>query len=171
MSYITDIGTSEQQMKLRKKQDKLLADICKIVGNKKFTFSDAYINKVHPKVGVGEMSYSTITRKYVYVSCFLQHNNNEDCTEWGALIKKYPICYNRCSGKFVNKVPLTDLFTSDLEKILEEIKFYLWWESCENLPKVRVEYNRLIEIADKYNKMVEDLGYEPQTNKTRFILI
>ena len=166
MSYITDIGTNEQQMKLHQKQDKLLADICKIVGSKKFTFSDAYINKVHPRVGVGEMSYSTITRKYVYVSCFLQYNNNKDFTEWGALIKKYPICYNRFSGKFVNKVPLTDLFTSDLEKILEEIKYFLWWESCVNLPKVRVEYNRLIEVEAKYNKMVKDLGYEPQTNKT-----
>ena len=125
MSYIRDINENEQQMKLRKKQDKLLADICKIVGSKKFTFSDAYINKVHPRVGVGEMSYSTITRKYVYVSGFLQYNNNEDCTEWGALIKKYPVYYtNKCGGKFVNKVPLTDLFTSDLEKILEDIKSY-----------------------------------------------
>ena len=125
MSYIRDINENEQQMKLRKKQDKLLADICKIVGSKKFTFSDAYINKVHPRVGVGEMSYSTITRKYVYVSCFLQYGNNEDCTEWGALIKKYPVYYtNKCGGKFVNKVPLTDLFTSDLEKILEDIKSY-----------------------------------------------
>lgn len=164
MSYIASINTNQQQMKLRQKQDKLLADICKIIGSKKFTFSDAYINKVHPRVGVGEMSYSTITKKYVYVSCFLQYNNNKDCTEWGAFIKKYPLCYNRFSGfsgKFVNKVPLTDLFTSDLEKILEEIKFYLWWESRENLPKVRAEYNRLIEIEAKYNKMVEDLGNEP----------
>ena len=162
--YITDIGTIAHQEVLRAKQNKLLADIRKIVGGKKFTFSDAYIKKVHPKIGIGCMSYGTITKKYIYVSCFLQHNNNEDCTEWGAIIKKFPIYYKRASGSFVDKVELEDLFISDLEKILDEIKFYLWWESCVNLPKARAEYERLTECEAKYNKMKKDLGYDPNTD-------
>lgn len=157
MSYITSIKGNEVRNSLIEKQNKLLADIRKIVGGKKFTFSDAYIEKVHPNIGVGCMDYGTITKKYVYVSCFLQHNNNEDCTEWGAIIKKFPICYNRASGSFVDKVELEDLFISDLEKILNEIKFYLWWESCVNMPKVRAEYERLVECEKKYFKILKTL--------------
>ena len=164
MSYITEVKGEKVRNELIAKQDKLLADIRKIVGGKKFTFSDVYCNKVHPNIGIGERPYSTITKKYIYVSCFLQHNNNEDCTEWGAIIKKFPICYKRTSGSFVEKVELGDLFISDLEKILDEIKFYLWWESCVNLPKVRAEYERLIECEAKFNKMKKDLGYTPQND-------
>ena len=164
MSYITEVKGEKVRSELIAKQDKLLADIRKIVGGKKFTFSDAYIKKVHPRIGEGERDYGTITKKYIYVSCFLQHNNNEDCTEWGAIIKKFPICYNRATGSFVEKVELEDLFISDLEKILDEIKFYLWWESCVNLPKARAEYERLTECEAKYNKMKKDLGYTPQND-------
>lgn len=153
MSYITEIKGEEHRLALVEKQDKLLAEIRKIVGGKKFAFSEAYLKKVYPRIGVGEMSYSIVTKKYVYVSCFLQYNNNEDCTEWGALIKKFPICYRQGSGKFVSKVELEDLFIADLEKILNDIKFYLWWETCENLPKVRAEYERLLEIEKKYNQI------------------
>jgi hypothetical protein len=164
MSYITGVKGEKVRSELIAKQDKLLADIRKIVGGKKFTFSNAYIKKVHPRIGEGERDYGTITKKYIYVSCFLQHNNNEDCTEWGAIIKKFPICYNRASGSFVEKVKLEDLFILDLEKILDEIKFYLWWESCVNLPKARAEYERLTECEAKYNKMKKDLGYTPQND-------
>lgn len=156
MSYITEIKGEEHRLELVKKQDELLAEIRKIVGNKKFTFSEAYIRKSLPTIGVGERPYSTVTRKYVYVSCFLQHNNNEDCTEWGAIIKKFPICYNKTNGSFVDKVELEDLFIADLEKILNDLKFYLWWETCDNLPKVRAEYERLLEIEKKYKTIFEE---------------
>ena len=156
MSYITEVKGEEHRLALIEKQDKLLAEIRKIVGNKKFTFSDAYIRKSNPTIGVGERPYSTVTRKYVYVSCFLQRNNNEDCTEWGAIIKKFPICYNKASGSFVDKVELEDLFIADLEKILNDLKFYLWWEMCDNLPKVRAEYERLLEIEKKYKTILEE---------------
>lgn len=164
MSYITDIKGEEVRNSLIEKQNKLLADIRKIVGGKKFTFSDAYIKKVHPRIGEGERDYGTITKKYIYVSCFLQRNNNEDCTEWGAIIKKFPICYNRATGSFVEKVELEDLFISDLEKILDEIKFYLWWEANVQYPKVKAEYERLHELHFKYHKMKIDLGYTPQND-------
>ena len=68
---VTTIGTKESQKKLSETQDKLLADIRKIVGGRKFIFSDAYCNKVHPKICVGERPNSVITKKYLYVSCFV----------------------------------------------------------------------------------------------------
>ena len=165
MSYIVrTIGTKESQDKLSETQDKLLADIRKIVGGRKFIFSDAYCNKVHPKIGVGERPYSVITKKYLYVSCFVQYTNNEDNTEYGPVIKKYPIYYNRLSGRFVEKIELEDLFISDLKKILDEIKFYLWWEANVQYPKVKAEYERLYAMHLKYHKMKKDLGYTPQND-------
>ena len=149
---------------IEEKQNKILADIRKIVGGKKFTFSDAYIRKVHPKIGVGNREYATITKKYIYVSCFLRYGWNEDRSEYGALIERFPICYQKGCGKFTDKVELEDLFVSDLEKILDELKYYLWWESCVNLPKVRAEYERLVECEKQYLKMKKDLDYTPQND-------
>ena len=157
MSYITDIKGEEVRNSLIEKQNKLLADIRKIVGGKKFVFSDAYIKKVHPRIGVGERDYCTITKKYIYVSCFLQHSNNEDNTEYGAIIKKFPICYQRGCGSFVEKVELEDLFIVDLDKILRELKFYLWWEANVRMPNVRAEYEKLQELYSKYAKLEDVL--------------
>lgn len=164
MSYITQVGTIAKQEVLKAKQEKLLADIRKIVGGKKFTFSDRYLKKYQPKIGVGDRPIIGITKKYVYASCFLQHSNNDDNTEYGAIIKRFPICYQRGCGSFVDKVELEDLFISDLEKILDELKFYLWWESEVQLPKVKKEYQELLELEKKYEKMKNDLGYDPKTD-------
>lgn len=157
MSYITSINTDTKRQELVEKQNKLLADIKKLIGNKKFEFSDAYCNRVHPKIGVGERPYSVITKKYLYVSAFVVHTNNDDCSEYGAVIKKFPICYQKGSGKFVNKINLEDLFISDLEKILNEIKFYLWWENDVNFPKVRAEYERLHELHLKFARHLSEI--------------
>lgn len=166
MSYITLIGKEEEQKNLQEKNDKLLADIRKIVGSKRFDFSPAYLEKYRPKIGVGDRPINGITKKYVYVSCFLQHSNNENNTEYGAIIKRFPIAYQRGCGSFVNKVELTDLFIADLEKILRELKFYLWWETEVRLPKVRAQYNELLEYEKKYNKMLSDVGLDEDVTKT-----
>ncbi len=164
MSYITLIGTEEVQKHLQEKNDKLLSDIRNIVRGKRFNFSDRYLKKYQPKIGVGDRPIYGITKKYVYVSCFLQHSNNEDNTEYGAIIKRFPICYQRGCGTFVDKVELEDLFISDLEKILNELKFYLWWEACVRLPKFKKEYQELLELEKKYEKMKNDLGYDPKND-------
>ena len=164
MSYITQVSTIAKQEVLKAKQEKLLSDIRKIVGGKKFTFSDRYLKKYRPNIGVGERPINGITKKYVYVPCFLQKGNNEDNTEYGAIIKRFPICYQRGCGSFVDKVELEDLFISDLEKILDELKFYLWWESEVQLPKVKKEYQELLDFEKKYEKMKKDLGYDPKTD-------
>ena len=157
MSYITQVGTIVKQEVLQTKNDQLIADIRKIVGGKKFTFSDAYLKKHQPKIGIGERPINGITKKYVYVSCFLQHSNNEDNTEYGAIIKKFPICYQRGCGSFVEKVELEDLFIVDLDKILRELKFYLWWEANVRMPNVRAEYEKLQELYSKYAKLEDVL--------------
>lgn len=157
MSYITSINTDTKRKELVEKQNKLLADIRKLAGNKKFEFSEAYYNKVHPHIGIGWRPYSIITKKYLYVSCFVQYTNNEDNSEYGAVIKKFPICYQKGSGEFVNKINLEDLFISDLEKILNEMKFYLWWENDVNFPKVRAEYERLHELHLKFARHLSEI--------------
>ena len=154
----------DKQSELYAKQEKLLSDIRKIVGGKKFTFSDRYLEKYRPNIGDGERPINGITKKYVYVSCFLEMRYGEGGAEFGAVIKKFPICYQRGCGSFVDKVELEDLFISDLEKILDELKFYLWWESEVQLPKVKKEYQELLELEKKYEKMKKDLGYDPKTD-------
>ncbi len=165
MSYIvTTIGTIVQQKELEAKQEKLLSEIRKIVGGKKVTFSDRYLKKYRPNIGVGDRPIDGITKKYVYVSCFLQKGVNEDNTEYGAIIRRFPICYQRDSGSFADKVELEELFISDLERILRELKFYLWWEACIRLPKVKAQYDEVLEYEKKYNKMKNDLGYDPKND-------
>lgn len=171
MSYITLIGTETMQKHLAEKQEKLLSDIRKIVGSKKFTFSDAYLKKRQPTIGIGTRPFSTITKKNLYVSCFVQYTNNHDNTEYGAVIKKLPVCYQRGSGTFVERVALEDLFISDLELILRELKFYLWWETCVRMPKVRAEYNEVAELEKRYNKMKADLHYMPEVDDKRDVAL
>ena len=167
MSYIvTTIGTIVRQKELERKQEKLLADIRKIVGNRKFYFSDAYLNKHYPKIGIGDRPIKGITKKYLYVNCFLQYSNNEGNTEYGAIIKRFPIHYQRGSGSFVDKVELEDLFIADLDKILRELKFYLWWEANVRMPKIEAEHNEVLECAKKYNKMLSDVGLDEDMAKT-----
>lgn len=166
MSYITQVGTIAKQEVLEAKQEKLLSDIRKIVGGKKFTFSDRYLKKYSPNIGDGERPINGITKKYVYVSCFLEMRYNESKTEFGAVIKKFPICYQHGCGSFVDKVELEDLFIADLDKILRELKFYLWWESEVQLPKVKKEYQELLELEKKYSKMLNEVGLDEDMEET-----
>ena len=62
------------------------------------------------------------------------------------------------------KIELEDLFISDLKKILDEIKFYLWWEANVQYPKVKAEYEQLYAMHLKYQKMKIDLKYDPQVD-------
>ncbi len=153
--------------KLKVKRNDLLAAIRHIVGSKKFSFSDAFLKRYKPSIGVGRMVINAVTKKYVYVSCFVQYGYNEDNTEYAAYIKKLPICYRRGSGSFVNKVELEDLFVSDLEKLLGELKYYIWWEAEINFPTICAEYDRAKPFVKRYADMVKALGYDPNTNKNK----
>lgn len=154
MSYITEVKGEKVRSELIAKQDKLLADIRKIVGGKKFIYSDIYLKNKYPTIGVGERNYSVITKKYVYVSCFVLYSNNEDNTEYGAIIKKFPLC-KRFDGKIVDKIALEDLFISDLQKIYDDLKFYLWWEKNVHLPKIKKEYEETLVYEKIFDKCLK----------------
>lgn len=154
MNYIVD-------EKLKVKRNDLLAAIRHIVGSKKFSFSDAFLKRYQPRIGVGSMEINAVTKKYIYVNCFVKYGYNEGNTEYGAYIKKLPICYMRGSGSFVNKVELEDLFVTDLETLLKELKYYIWWEAEVNFPAVCAEYNRAKPFVNRYADMIKTLGYEP----------
>lgn len=167
MSYISLDLSEKEQGRLEEKEKNLRAAIRLIVGSKKFFFSNSFLKRYQPTIGVGGMTINAVTKKYVYVGCFMQMGFNESNTEYGAFIKKYPICYQRGSGSFVDKVELDDLFISDLEKLLNELKYYLWWEAEVNFPTILAEYNRAQPFVKRYADMVKALGYDPNTNKNK----
>lgn len=155
MSKITEAKGVEWKTAHAKEQEEVIAKIRKIVGSKKFTFSDAYVGKCGKSITVGKdgRTYSGVTKRYVYTNCFLQYGYNDEKTEYGAIIKRYPICYKTGSGSFVEKVELEDLFIEDLKKILEDIKFSLWWEATIHAPEVKKKYEEVMAYVDKYEKL------------------
>lgn len=133
-------------------REEILKELKSIIG-RSFQFSDAFIKKCPVYIGVGERPYCRLTQKYLYVSCFKIFSYREDVDEYGVEIKKFPICYNSLYGEFVDKVPLDKLFTSDLNKILADIKYALWWETNVHLPKIQSE----LEDAKKYEALFKKL--------------
>lgn len=143
---------------LETKQERLLAELRKIVGNKKLMFSDSYIkarHDVYPTLGVAgsEMSYYGVSRKSVFCPCRILIGANEDNTEIGAYIKKYSL-YKYFDGQNVKKINLEDLFVRDLEKVLDDIKYFLWWEAETNFPRVEALYKETLAYKEKYNKLI-----------------
>ena len=140
-------------------KEELLNAIRAIIGSKKFEFSDAYIKKSGtPTIGRGDRPYYTITKKYVYVECYAVYTFNESGEEYGYDIRKFPICYNRSEGTFVHKLPLVDLFTTDLEKILKDIQFFLWWENNVHKTEIQKELDKCESYSKAYSKMVKLVG-------------
>ena len=136
-------------------REELLENIRRIIGNKKFTFSDAYIKQCGntPTIGVYERNYNAITRKYLFIDCWGRYDYSEDNKEWGWYFMRYPICYSVGSGQIINKVELEDMFTEDLQKLYDDIVFYLWWEKDIHLKTIEKE------LADckKYVNMLEKI--------------
>lgn len=143
---------------LEAKQERLLAELRKIVGNKKLMFSDSYIKArrdVYPTLGAvgSEMNYFGVSRKYVFCPCRVLFGANEDNTEIGAYIKKYSL-YKYFNGQNVKKIDLEDLFVKDLEQVLADIKLFLWWEAKTNFPQVEALYKETLAYKEKYNKLI-----------------
>jgi hypothetical protein len=131
-----------------------------IIGGKKFEFSEAFTKKCKHNLTIGRQDrpYYAVTKKYVYCPCFAVYKYNEEADEMGYDIRKYPIVYSRYDGKNMNKLELENLFTSDLKKILENIKFFLWWETCVHKLEIQKELEKC-EVYDKpYQKMKKILG-------------
>ena len=60
-------------------REELLAAIRKIVG-RKFEFSETYTKNCggYPTLGANEITYSILTRKYVYIPCRVTFGRNEE---------------------------------------------------------------------------------------------
>jgi hypothetical protein len=144
----------DRNIELKEKQQKLLAELRKIVG-RGFECSEAYLKQCNwecNRIGKGGRLFGKITKKYVYVSCRAIYTTNEENTEYGAEILKYSVCTTQGN---TNKIELEDLFVCDLEKILKDVKFALWWET-ERMKKIEAEKVECQKYVDLYNKFVKE---------------
>lgn len=134
--------------------EELIKNIQNIIGNK-LTFTPSYTEqKGEVKIGVGERKVLAVTKKYVYVNCWLDYGYNKQ-GEYGAMIKRYPLMrLNGSQGKAVNKVALEDLFCDDLKKLLKDIQFFLWFVSDVEVPKLQKQMDELLEYKRKFDKMM-----------------
>ena len=151
----------EKNIELKEKQEKLIAEIRKIIGNKKLSFSSDYFEQCKkdslkikydtPYIGEGKRPYYAITKTYVYCPCRVVFSNNNENTEYGAHILRYALGGYQTATE---RIRLEDLFVKDLEKIYNDIKFYLWWEKEVRYKTLRT---KMIE-CEKYVKMFEKMS-------------
>ena len=136
-------------------REELLENIRRIIGSKKFTFSDAYIKQCGntPTIGNNGRRYYAITKKYLFIECWGHYDYSAAEKEWGWYFMRYPICYRFGDGENIHKVKLEDMFTKDLQKLYDDIVFYLWWEKDIHLTTIEKE------LADckKYVNMLEKI--------------
>jgi hypothetical protein len=149
----------DNNSELYAKQQSLLAELRKIVGNKKLMFSEAYINArrgEYHRLGSArnDMAYFGVTRKSVLCSCRVVYSNDPFNKEYGAYIKKYSL-YRYFDGQNVKKIALEDLFVKDLEQIVNDIKYFLWWEHDVHYPKVKKEFEETFDLKKKFEKLSE----------------
>lgn len=130
-------------------REELLAAIRKIVG-RKFEFSAAY--RCAPTLGAEERTYSVLTKKYLFIPCRVTFGWNEDETEYGAYFHRYSL-YKYFDGSVITKIEYEKLFTKDLQKIYNDLLFYLWWEKSVRLPRIEKEYTECKKYADIFDKI------------------
>lgn len=152
----------DNQSELYAKQQSLLAELRSIVGNKKLEFSNAYIKarkgEYHRLGSVGnDMIYYGVTRQSVMCPCRVVYSNDPLNKEYGAYIKKYSL-YKYFDGQNVKKIALEDLFVKDLEQVVNDIKFFLYWETNVHFPQIKKEYDECIAFKEKYSKLEKKYG-------------
>ena len=141
-------------------REKILENIRKIIGSKSFKFSDAYRNKCGNNLTIGKNGkrYCYLTKKYLYISCWGRYVYDEAEKMYGWDFCKYPILKNSY-GENITKVPLEELFTKDLEKLLNDIRFYLWWEKNVRFPSLKKEYEeckKIVTMLEKNQHVLEE---------------
>ena len=140
------------------KQQRLLAELRSIVGNKKLEFSNAYIKTRKGEYHrLGDMIYFGVTRQSVMCPCRVVYSNDPLNKEYGAYIKKYSL-FKYFDGQNVKKIALEDLFVHDLEQIVKDIKFFLYWEANVHFPQIKKEYDECIAFKEKYSKLEKKYG-------------
>lgn len=133
-------------------REELIVAIRKIVG-RKFEISEAYAKKCggYPTLGAQGRTYSILTKKYLYIPCRVTFGRNAD-GEVGAYFNKYSL-YKYFDGVIITKIEYEQLFTKDLQKIYDDLLFYLWWEKSVRLPKIEKEYAECRKYADIFDKI------------------
>jgi hypothetical protein len=144
---------------LYREQQKLLAELRSIVGNKRLEFSESYIKARkdgHPRLGRcgNDMIYHGVTRQSVLCPCRVVYSNDPLGKEYGAYIKKYSL-FKYFDGQNVKKIPLEDLFVEDLKQVVGDIKFFLWWEAESHFPSVEKLYKETLALKERYEKFIE----------------
>lgn len=144
----------EENKELYRETTELLAKLRKIVG-RGFNFSEAYLKQCNydcNRIGEQEIRYGKITKQYVYIGCRAIYTTNDEGTEYGARIRKYSVCTRQ--GE-TNKIALEDLFVCDLEKILHDIEFALWWEKGHRLKYLEAEMADCQKYVALFNKFLK----------------
>ena len=147
----------DNQSELYAKQQSLLAELRSIVGNKTLEFSDAYIKArkdVRHTLGGDSRVYFGVTRQSVMCPCRVVYSNDPLNKEYGAYIKKYSL-FKYFDGQNVKKIALEDLFVKDLEQVVNDIKFFLYWEANVHFPQIKKEYEETLALKEKYDKLIE----------------
>lgn len=142
------------------KQQSLLAELRSIVGNKKLEFSNAYIKArkgEYHTLGGDSRVYFGVTRQSVMCPCRVVYSNDPLNKEYGAYIKKYSL-FKYFDGQNVKKIALEDLFVFDLEQVVNDIKFFLYWEANVHFPHVKKEYDECVALKEKYSKFEKKYG-------------
>ena len=142
------------------KQQSLLAELRSIVGNKKLEFSNAYIKArkgMRHTLGGDSRVYFGVTRQSVMCPCRVVYSNDPLNKEYGAYIKKYSL-YKYFDGQNVNKIALEDLFVNDLEQVVNDIKFFIFWEANVHFPQIKKEYDECAALKEKYSKFEKKYG-------------
>jgi len=143
----------DRNIELKEKQQKLLAELRKIVG-RGFECSEAYLKQCKwecNRIGEQEMRFGKVTKKYVYIGCRAIYDTNAEGTEYGARIRKYSVCTTQGN---TDKIALEDLFVCDLEKILNDIKFALLWETYR-MKRIEAEKAECQKYVDLFNKFLK----------------
>ena len=150
----------DNQSELYAKQQSLLAELRSIVGNKKLEFSDAYIKarkNQHHTLGGDSRVYFGVTRQSVMCPCRVVYSNDPLNKEYGAYIKKYSL-FKYFDGQNVKKIALEDLFVKDLEQVVNDIKFFLYWEANVHFAQIKKEYDECVALKEKYSKFEKKYG-------------
>ena len=139
---------------MEKTREEMLAIIRKVIGNKRFIFSDAYAKKAgYPKVG-NDREICAITQQNVFFTSkvLIRYYYDEETDNYPAKIDKLPICRS-FDGFIRSNLKLDDLSLGDLRSLYNGLTYYLWWENDVRLPEIRKQFTECEEKAKMYAKL------------------
>lgn len=141
---------------MAKTREEMLAIIRKVIGNKRFIFSDTYAKKAgYPKVG-NDREICAITQQNVFFTSkvLIRYYYDEEIEYYSAKIDKLPLC-RRFDGFIRSNLKLDDLSTNDLTSLYNGFTYYLYWENGVRMPELKKQYTECEAKANMYKKLNE----------------